>query len=106
TTIMPAGSEAPAVILATLGTIAVDGGVAGGTELRVGEAATFTGEVTVRGSGLAPASFVAAVVGREVTDTGNDAVASPAASPAADAAGATGGTVAVRLHACPVGMRP
>lgn len=106
TTITPGNNETPLVILATLGTISVEGGgVTGETELRVGEAATFAGEVTVRGSGLAPATFVAAAIGRDVTGEGSSAVGSPVASPAASP-GATGGTVAVRLHACPVGMRP
>lgn len=103
TTITSPDDEAPMVILATLGTIAVESSdAAGDIELRVGEAATVTGEVTVRGSGLAPATFVAAVIGREVTERSAVVAASPAASPAASA----GGTVAVRLHACPAGMRP
>lgn len=106
-TITPTERDAPVVILATLGTIAVEGsGATGATELRVGEAASFSGEVTVRGSGLAPATFVAAVVGREVSGASDAPVATPAASPAASDASATGGTVSVRLHACPVGMRP
>ena len=100
TTVITGGSEAPMLVLATLGTISVapsDG--SGPVELRVGEAAEFTGEVTVRGEGLAPASFVAAVIGREVVQP---AAGTPVASPVA----AGSGTVSVRLHACPADFRP
>lgn len=97
--IAAADATTPLLILATLGTITVETAAADApVELRVGQAATFTGEVTVRGEGLAPASFVAAVIGRAVDDV---AAGTPAASPAV-----TTGSVAVRLHACPVGMRP
>lgn len=96
--IAPAEATAPLLVLATLGTITVETAADAPVELRVGQAATFTGEVTVRGEGLAPASFVAAVIGRAIDDV---AAGTPAASPAAAA-----GSVAVRLHACPVGMRP
>ncbi|MDQ3696037.1 MAG: thrombospondin type 3 repeat-containing protein [Chloroflexota bacterium] len=90
---------APILVLATLGMITVDAADGGDpVELRVGQAAEFSGEVTVRGEGLAPATFVAAVIGRAVPEA---AAGSPVASPAAGL-----GTVAVRLHACPAGMRP
>ena len=97
--IAPADATIPMLILATLGTITVETAADTPVELRVGQAATFTGEVTIRGEGLAPASFAAAVIGRAVDDV---VAATPAASPAV----ATAGTISVRLHACPIGMRP
>jgi hypothetical protein len=107
TVISPAGSQAPLLVLATLGTVAVEPSDGSGpVELRVGQAEAFTGEVTVRGAGLAPASFVAAVIGREVASV---APGTPVASPAAASpatAGDTTGSIAVRLHACPVDWLP
>ncbi|MDQ3411650.1 MAG: thrombospondin type 3 repeat-containing protein, partial [Chloroflexota bacterium] len=98
-TIAPTEPGAPILVLATLGMITVDAADGGEpVALRVGQAAEFSGEVTVRGEGLAPATFVAAVIGRAVPDAAGTPVASPVAADL--------GTVAVRLHACPVGMRP
>ena len=90
--------EAPVLVLATLGTIDVEAGDAAPVELRVGQAVAVSGDFTVRGAGLAPASFVVAVLGRVLPDP---AAGTPVASPVV-----TGATVSVQVHACPVGMRP
>ena len=94
-----AGDAAPVLVLVTLGTVRVEATDGAAASLKVGEAAVFAGELTVRGEGLSNAAFVAAVVGREVTP---DAAGTPVASPVAG----VNGSIAVVVHACPPETRP
>ncbi|MGH2616941.1 MAG: hypothetical protein ACRDJC_17040, partial [Thermomicrobiales bacterium] len=89
------GNEAPVLVLVTLGTIraeATDGSTA---SLRVGEAATFSGDIVLTAEGQAPSTFVAAVIGREAPLPG--ASGTPGATPAAQIVG----SVQVTVFACP-----
>jgi hypothetical protein len=87
------GNAAPVLVLVTLGAVqaeATDGSTA---DLRVGEAATLSGDVIITAEGQAPAAIIAAVVGREVP--------SAAATPGATPASPTTGSVEVAVYACP-----
>jgi hypothetical protein len=94
------GNEAPVLVLVTLGTIraeATDGSTA---SLRVGEAATFSGDIVLTAEGQAPSTFVAAVIGREATLT--TAAGTPGATPTAQ----TVGSVQTTVYACPPLVAP
>jgi len=111
TVTLPAG-EGPTLVVATVGSLTIEAGDES-SPLKVGEAAVFADEITLRAEGIADAAFVAAVIGRAVDDGGSDAspVASPAATPAAtpDAtptAEEGTGSIAVTLLACPPETTP
>jgi hypothetical protein len=74
------GQESPVLLLVTGGTLRVEATDGSSATLRVGEAATFGGDLVVTGESAAPASFAAALVGAEVSSGG------PAATPVAVAA--------------------
>ena len=89
------GSESPVLVLVTLGALraeATDGSTA---SLRVGEAATFTGDVVLTSEGQAPSTVIAAVIGR--TAPGASVAATPGATPVP----ARDGSVQVTVYACP-----
>ncbi|MFN8663565.1 MAG: hypothetical protein U0075_16865 [Thermomicrobiales bacterium] len=94
------GAQAPVLVLVTLGSVSAQSADGTTRDLQVGEAATLNGDVVITAAGQAPATFVAAVIGREV---GNAAtVATPGASPVAGAAG----SIQLAVHACPADLRP
>lgn len=93
------GAQAPVLVLVTLGSVSAQSADGTAIDLQVGEAATLSGDVVVTAAGQAPATFVAAVIGREVgTGTG----ATPGASPVPGAAG----SIQLVVHACPAELRP
>jgi hypothetical protein len=92
------GAQAPVLVLVTLGSVTAQGEDGESADLQVGEAATLSGDVVVTASGQAPATFVAAVIGRTVGAFGP----MPGASPQADAAG----SIQIAVHACPADLRP
>ncbi len=94
------GAQAPVLVLVTLGSVSAQGADGEVVDLQVGEAATLNGDVVVTAAGQAPATFVAAVIGREVANSA--AMASPGASPVSGAAG----TLQLAVHACPPDLRP
>jgi hypothetical protein len=87
------GNESPVPVLVTLGAVQVEATDGSTKSLKVGEAATFSGDVVVTAQGQAPATFVAAVIGREAPA----AAATPGATPQAAAVG----SVQVTVYACP-----
>jgi hypothetical protein len=94
------GSEAPVLILVTLGALraeATDGSTA---SLRVGEAATFNGDVVLTAEGQAPSTVIAAVIGRGAPG------ATVAATPGATPVPARAGSVQVTVYACPPLVQP
>jgi hypothetical protein len=94
------GNEAPVLVLVTLGTIraeATDGSTA---SLRVGEAATFSGDIVLTAEGQAPSTFVAAVIGREAPVA--TAAGTPGATPSVQAVG----SVQTTVYACPPLVAP
>ena len=104
------GQESPVLLLATGGILRVEATDGSSATLRVGEAATFGGDVVVTGDSAAPASFVAAVAGIEVDAVG--LAATPVAAPATPVtdggpAGVGGpGVISATLYGCPPGVRP
>jgi hypothetical protein len=94
------GNQAPVLVLVTLGAIraeATDGTAAG---LRVGEAATFSGDVVLTAEGQAPSTVIAAVIGREAPVTG------VAGTPGATPVPARVGSVQLTVYACPPLVEP
>lgn len=87
------GNEAPVLVLVTLGAVQVEATDGSSGDLRVGEAGTFSGDVVITAQGQAPATFVAAVVGR--------AAPSAAGTPGATPQAAAIGSVQVTVYACP-----
>jgi hypothetical protein len=87
------GNEAPVLLLVTLGSIRAEATDGSAATLRVGEAATFSGDIVVTAEGQAPATFIAAVIGREVPF----ASGTPGATPAPEVSG----SVQVAVYACP-----
>jgi hypothetical protein len=88
------GNETPVLVLVTLGAIRVEATDGSSAELRVGEAATFSGDLVITGAGQAPATFIGAVVGRAAPLAGTPgAAATPAAEPI--------GSVQATVYACP-----
>ena len=94
------GNEAPVLVLVTLGTIRAEATDGSAASLRVGEAATFSGDIVLTAEGQAPSTFVAAVIGREAPVT--RAVGTSGATPAAQ----TVGSVQVTVYACPPLVAP
>ena len=94
-----AGAAAPVLVLATLGMIRVESSDGAAASLRVGEAAAFEGDLSIRGEGLTDAAFVAAVIGRDIA-------APPAASPVATPSATGSGLITAVVHACPADTLP
>jgi hypothetical protein len=94
------GAQAPVLVLVTLGSVSAQAADGTTADLQVGEAATLSGDVVITAAGQAPATFVAAVIGRDVGLP--SAGATPGASPVAGAAG----SIQVAVHACPADLRP
>ncbi len=94
------GAQAPVLVLVTLGSVSAEAADGATADLQVGEAATLNGDVVITAAGQAPATFVAAVIGREVEALATSAT--PGASPVAGAAG----SVQLAVRACPPELRP
>jgi hypothetical protein len=92
------GNESPVLVLVTLGAVRIEASDGSSASLKVGEAATFSGDVVITGDGQAPASIVAGVIGREVSAT----TGTPGATPAANVRG----SVQVDAFACPPAVSP
>lgn len=92
------GNEAPVLVLVTLGAIRAEATDGSSANLRVGEAATFQGDIVLTAEGQAPATFVAAVIGREAPVTSG----TPGATPEA----AVRGSVELTVYACPPVVTP
>jgi hypothetical protein len=93
------GNEAPVLVLVTLGAIRAEATDGSSASLRVGEAATFSGDIVLSGEGQAPSTFVAAVIGREALISAGTPGATPAAA-------AVAGTVQATVYACPPLVTP
>ncbi len=99
------GGDGPTLVLATTGSLSIESGDGAAAPLKVGEAAVFDGEITVRGVGAADAVFVAALIGQAVTD--GLAAATPIASPVASPVASSGdGVIAVSVFRCPADSSP
>lgn len=94
------GAQAPVLVLVTLGAVSAQAADGTTADLQVGEATTLNGDVVITAAGQAPATFVAAVIGREVGPPA--AGATPGASPVAGAVG----SIQLAVHACPADLRP
>ncbi|MBA3450228.1 MAG: hypothetical protein H0T18_03335 [Chloroflexia bacterium] len=94
------GNEAPVLVLITLGAIRVEATDGTAESLRVGEAATFSGDVVLTAEGQAPSTFVAAVIGREAP------LAAATGTPGATPEPQRTGTVQVTAYACPPLVTP
>jgi len=93
------GDAAPVLVVVTLGAVRVEASDGSSANLRVGEAATFSGDVVITADGQAPSTFVAAVIGRETSRT---AIGTPGATPQPVAVG----SVQLTLYACPPLVTP
>lgn len=93
------GGEFPVMVLATLGEIQIEATDGSSALLRVGEGATASGDVVLTASGQAPATFVAAVVGRAAPVAG-------ASTPGSIPQPAVSGSVQVTVYACPPLVSP
>ena len=94
------GNEAPVLVLVTLGAVRAEATDGSAASLRVGEAATFSGDVVLTAEGQAPSTVIAAVIGREAP------VAVTAATPGATPVPVTVGSVQVTVYACPPLVEP
>ena len=94
------GNEAPVLVLVTLGAVQVEATDGSSAPLRVGEAATFVGDVVITAEGQAPSTFVAAVIGREAP------IAIAAGTPGATPVAASAGSVQLTVYACPPLVTP
>jgi hypothetical protein len=94
------GNETPVLVLVTLGAVRVEATDGSAASLRVGEAATFSGDIVLTAEGQAPSTFVAAVIGRQAPVAG--AEATPGASPVPDITG----SVQTAVYACPPVVTP
>jgi len=94
------GSEAPVLVLVTLGAVRVEATDDSTASLRVGEAGTFTGDIVLTAEGQAPATVVAAVIGREAPLAA--AVGTPGATPISESVG----SAQVTVYACPPVVEP
>lgn len=92
------GGETPVLVLVTLGAVSVQSSGGGDATLQVGEAATLSGDIVISAAGQAPATFVAAVIGREAPG----ANAAPGGTPQANVVG----SVSVDVYACPPAVNP
>ena len=89
------GNEAPVLVLVTLGAVRAEATDGSAASLRVGEAATFSGDIVLTAEGQAPSTVIAAVIGREAS------VVMVAGTPGATPAAASVGSVQVTVYACP-----
>lgn len=94
------GNEAPVLVLVTLGAVQVEATDGTSSQLRVGEAATFSGDVVITAEGQAPSTFVAAVIGRAAP------VAAVAGTPGATPVIPATGAVQLTVYACPPLVTP
>jgi len=99
------GGDGPTLVLATTGSLSVESTGGDAAPLKVGEAAVFDEEITIRGVGAADAVFVAALIGQAVTDGAapGTPIASPIASPVANSGN---GVIAVTIFRCPADSSP
>ena len=89
------GNEAPVLVLVTLGAVRAEATDGSAASLRVGEAATFSGDIVLTAEGQAPSTIAAAVIGREAPL--GAAAATPGATPVPESVG----SVQVAVYACP-----
>jgi hypothetical protein len=94
------GNEAPVLVLVTLGAVRAEATDGTAASLRVGEAATFSGDVVLTAEGQVPATVIAAVIGREAP------AAVAAGTPGATPVPAIVGSVQVTVFACPPLVEP
>lgn len=105
-----AAGETPVLVVATLGAITVRAGDNEPTPLRVGQAASFRGDLELTGDGQAPSALLAGVIGGAVAGAGaaTPAPATPVGTPiATPRAGPDGpGAVTAVVYACPADVAP
>ena len=89
------GNEAPVLVLVTLGAVRAEATDGSAASLRVGEAATFSGDIVLTAEGQAPSTIAAAVIGREAPLRA--AAATPGATPVPESVG----SVQITVYACP-----
>ena len=94
------GNESPVLVLVTLGAVRAEATDGSAASLRVGEAATFSGDVVLTAEGQVPSTVIAAVVGREAPG------AVLAATPGATPVPASTGSVQLTVYACPPLVEP
>ena len=94
------GNESPVLVLVTLGAVRAEATDGSAASLRVGEAATFSGDVVLTAEGQAPSTVIAAVIGREAPAT------AVAATPGATPVPVSTGSVQVTVYACPPVVEP
>src|SRR5918998_5776472 len=94
------GNESPVLVLVTLGAVRAEATDGSAASLRVGEAATVSGDVVLTAEGQAPSTVIAAVIGREAP------IAGVAATPGATPVPASVGSVQVTVYACPPLVEP
>src|SRR5215211_7835896 len=94
------GNESPVLVLVTLGAVRAEATDGSSASLRVGEAATFSGDVVLTAAGQVPSTVIAAVIGREAPG------AAVAATPGATPGPASTGSVQVTVYACPPLVEP
>src|SRR5215208_5028052 len=94
------GNESPVLVLVTLGAVRAEATDGSAASLRVGEAATFSGDVVLTAEGQVPSTVIAAVIGREPPG------AAVAATPGATPVPASTGSVQVTVYACPPLVEP
>jgi hypothetical protein len=94
------GNEAPVLVLVTLGAVRAEATDGSAASLRVGEAATLSGDVVLTAEGQAPSTVIAAVIGREAP------LAVAAGTPGATPVPANVGSVQVTVYACPPLVTP
>jgi hypothetical protein len=94
------GNESPVLVLVTLGAVRAEATDGTAASLRVGEAATFSGDVVLTAEGQAPSTVIAAVIGREAP--GAAVPATPGATPVP----VSTGSVQVTVYACPPLVEP
>ncbi|MBW3631523.1 MAG: hypothetical protein KY456_00705 [Chloroflexi bacterium] len=94
------GNEAPVLVLVTLGAVRAEATDGSAASLRVGDAATFTGDIVLTAEGQAPSTVIAAVIGREAPLSA--AAGTPGATPVPESIG----SVQVTVYACPPLVEP
>src|SRR5215211_4341027 len=94
------GNQSPVLVLVTLGAVRAEATDGSSASLRVGEAATFSGDVVLTAEGQVPSTVIAAVLGREAPSTA--AAATPGATPVPPSVG----SVQVTVYACPPLVEP
>ncbi len=94
------GNEAPVLVLVTLGAIRAEATDGSAASLRVGEAATLSGDIVLTAEGSAPSTFVAAVIGREAP------LSTMAGTPGATPEPQRTGMVQITAYACPPLVSP